>query len=173
MLFCPSYINGINGAVGCWSWDSAIVNFTWYQTGTGNYDFGGVNAANCGTVNCQTIGSFTGWLGLAWNWPREQNWWTVGYPQGAPFNGNAMIACNSQYSYDDDWGAAPSSVSTGCDQTGGTSGGPWIWQFGTGNYINGHQDWRHVGFNELNSPYYDCRPVEIHNFINGQNISCP
>ena len=40
--------------------------------------------------------------------------------------------------------------------TGGTSGGPWVWQFGTGNYLNGVNSFRRTGYSqELFAPYFD------------------
>jgi hypothetical protein len=66
--------------------------------------------------------------------------------------------------------------------TGGTSGGPWIFQFGRpgqpggggGNFLNGHNSWRHTAEpEELNTPYFDCRAVILYNFINDTTVACP
>ena len=121
------------------------------------------------------VGAHTGWLGFAANIGRDQHWIAMGYPQGAPFAGGKIIMAASQYGYDDDWFPdAVLSVAMGSDLTGGSSGGPWILQYGLpgqvagagGNYINGHNDWKwNTEPEAMASPYFDCRPVAIYNVI--------
>jgi hypothetical protein len=39
--------------------------------------------------------------------------------------------------------------------TGGSSGGPFILAFASGNYLNGHNDWRYTALpQQMNTPYY-------------------
>jgi hypothetical protein len=158
MLVCPSYNAGVNPAVGCWSAASFVTTTAWLNTGSFENDMGAAVMNNCGTVHCQSIGSYTGNLGFAWNWPEDQNWYAFGYPQASPFTGNYIVLSNSEFGYEDSEGnnqGAPNSMAMGSDQTGGSSGGPWVWQFGTGNYVNGHNDWKWNALpNAMNSPYF-------------------
>jgi len=71
-----------------------------------------------------------------------------------------MQQCESSFAYQD----SPSSSGlptqgVGCDQTGGTSGGPWVLQFGSGNYLNGENSYRRIingvlQSQELFSPHF-------------------
>ena len=69
----------------------------------------------------------------------------------------------------------------GSDLTGGSSGGPWIISYGLpgqvagggSNYINGHNDWKwNTEPEAMVSPYFDCRPMAIYNFLRGTAF-CP
>jgi len=182
VLVCPSYDAGVNPAQGCWASDFLATLTSYTVTGAGNDDMGIINTANNGTVHAGQIGNWTGWLGWAVNFNREQNWVALGYPQGAPFNGSKIQVDTAQFGYNDDWaGQGPLSVAMGSDLTGGSSGGPWIIQFGlpgqvgglSGNYLNGHNDWKHNAVpNEMASPYFDCRFIALFNYATGSSIVC-
>jgi hypothetical protein len=192
MLMCPSYDSaqgGVNPTAGCWSWDSATVNSTWHTTGDLDYDFGGINADNVGTTQAMMIGNYTGWLGLGLCQTNAMcafniHWLAFGYPQAAPFTGGKIETCASSFGYVDAATAGGlDSWAMGCDMTGGSSGGPWVYQFGRFggqpggdalNWIVGHNDWRHTAVpDELNSPAYNCRVIPIYNAINGTSFTCP
>ena len=184
VLFCPVYDNGApNPGVGCWAGLSLSTWNQWFTYNSLEWDMGSIGMSTCGTVNCMSIGNFTGWLGFAWNYPEEQHWMHFGYPQGAPFNGNKIQVCASEFGYEDSDGnnqSGPNSLATGCDQTGGSSGGPWIMSWGlpgqigggAGNWVNGHQDWYHTAFpNEINTPYFDTRACTLAN-AQGLGATC-
>ncbi len=172
VMICPSYDSsqgGVNPAVGCWGADNLVTLTDFYNNGNDpryEADMGGVNTSNTGTHHATQIGNITGWAGFAYNFPRDEHWTSFGYPAGSPFTGGKIITAASEYGYDDDSNsgyADPHSVSMGNDMTGGSSGGPWFKDFGTGWYINGHNDWRHTAFpNEMNSPYFDGRAFAVY-----------
>jgi V8-like Glu-specific endopeptidase len=191
-LFCPSFDSaqgGINPTAGCWGSDTLFVLTTFHNTGDLDYDFGGANASNNGTVQAGMIGNYTGWLGIGLCFTDgpcniNANWVAMGYPQAAPFAGGKLETCASSLGYIDAATAGGlDSWSIGCDMTGGSSGGPWILGFGRFggqpggaalNWVVGHNDWRHVAVtNELNSPQFNCRALAIWNAINGQAVACP
>jgi len=157
-LFCPSYNAGVNPAVGCWAANYLVTSTVWANTGSFEWDTGGINTQPTGTVINNHIGNVTGWLGLAWNQAEDQNWFDFGYPQAAPFDGRFIVVCNSEFGYEESDGnnqGGPNSLSIGCDMTGGSSGGPFILAFGSGNYLNGHNDWRYTALpQQMNTPYY-------------------
>lgn len=138
VIFVPAYRSGA-APYGQWA-VSQLRTFTdWYANGTKGkfgYDWGA--GAVTGLIGGKTIGQTVGYLGYAYNFSRVQDWWLLGYPQAAPFNGALMWACNSSYAYDSPFFTAgtPAPMAVGCDQTGGTSGGPWIMKFGSSNFVN-------------------------------------
>jgi V8-like Glu-specific endopeptidase len=160
IMFCPSYDSdqgGVNPAVGCWAGDGNETTTTdWFNSGDLDRDFGAMHIVASGTLIHTNLGNAVGWEGFAWNQARDQLYTAFGYPQAAPFTGGKLITVESEFAFTEDGGSGTDSQSIGNDMTGGSSGGPWLWQYGTGNYINGHNDWR---FNarplEMNSPYFD------------------
>ena len=184
VLVCPVYDNGFVHGHGCWGWDLIAVPAAWRAGGGGNVDWGGIDTSANGTVIPGELGTHTGYLGFAWNQSRDQHWTAMGYPAGTPFAGGKMIMAASGYGYDDDWSPdAVLGVAMGSDLTGGSSGGPWILQYGllgqvgglAGNFVNGHNDWRWTGAgvpNQMVSPYYDCRVMQTYNVVHGTSF-CP
>jgi len=155
MVFVPAYNNGA-APYGQWTIIYATERaFTsWINNGDLARDVAGAKV-NPG-VGGVTLAQKVGWLGFAWNYSRNNAWWQIGYPQATPFTGKWMIACQASYAYDSPFGTTPKPMGVGCDQTGGTSGGPWVLKIGSGNYVNGVQSHRRTGFNsELYSPYID------------------
>ena len=160
-LFIPAYKDG-SPPVWWAKWDSwlnAHTTTAWHFYGDLCRDMAGV----CFNKNAKGRKvSFIGWLGFAWNWPRDQHWHGIGYPAAAPCDGNKQIICASSHSRDDDPCIFdnPYTMGTGCDQTGGCSGGPWIKNFsgqaGASNYLNGHFSYYYPGYtHEIFSPYFD------------------
>ncbi len=153
VVFVPAYKDG-SAPFGQWTAPVLAVRTPWYTSADAAKDVGAgrlnKNAAG------KTITQVVGYLGFAWNQSRVLHWWELGYPAASPFNGQRMIACQSSYAYDSPFGSTPKPMGVGCDMTGGCSGGPWIWQFATNNYLNGVNSHRRSGYTkELFSPYFD------------------
>jgi V8-like Glu-specific endopeptidase len=159
-LFIPAYKDG--NPVVWWAQytgANAWVFTDWHYNGEWCRDSGGV-VLNVGG-NGQPV-SIVGWLGFAWNWPRDQHWHEMGYPAAPPFDGNRLQICASSRNCDDEciFADNPPTQSAGCDQTPGCSGGPWIkdhsWNAGATNYLNGNFSYYYIGFEEeIYSPYFD------------------
>ena len=153
MVFVPAYKNG-SAPYGQWPASYLWVKTAWAESGDFRYDMGGIILRK---QNGYKISQVVGWLGFAWNWSDEQHWFLFGYPQGYPFNGKRQQVCASSYAYSDTSSGVPYPTGVGCDQTGGSSGGPWILQFsgnaGATNYLNGVNSY---GYNslEMYSPYF-------------------
>jgi hypothetical protein len=186
-LFCPSYNAGVNPAVGCWAATSFVTATDWLNSNSLEADYGAAILSTCGTVNCTSVANVTGFLGVAWNWPEDspssttapmgtENWFAFGYPAGSPFDGNFIVVAASEFGYEDSDGnnlGHPNSHAMGNDMTGGSSGGPWIWQFGTGNYVNGHNDWRHTAVpTEMNTPYAGTLQCNVWVAAGRSDITC-
>jgi hypothetical protein len=127
---------------------------SWYTSGDLARDIAGAKLSKNGSG--QTITSVVGYLGFAWNQSRNSAWWEIGYPAASPFDGLRMIACQASYAYDSPFGTTPNPMGTGCDMTGGCSGGPWVLKWGVSNWLNGVNSHRTSNKPlELFSPYVD------------------
>jgi hypothetical protein len=156
-VFYPAWHNGPNATLGGgWIWRNWV---TWdCATGpcppdafdiafiqTYDDDQTGCNGSNGGLP----IEFYTGFLGYAYygNTGNEavNHYTATGYPQAAPFSGAWMVRSDASTA-DFELFGVPDTLEIGSDQTGGTSGGPWIlaWDEGSnpasyflGDYVNG------------------------------------
>ena len=154
VVFVPAYKDGA-APFGQWPARYLQTRMQWYKNGISkglSEDIGGAVLHKQGG---RKISQRVGWLGFSWNWSRNQHWISAGYPAAAPFNGQRMILNAASYAYNGSVGASPAPVGMGNDMTGGCSGGPWIWRFGAGNYVNGVNSYRRSSKpKELYSPYF-------------------
>jgi V8-like Glu-specific endopeptidase len=204
VMFCPSYDSaqgGINPNVGCWGAEALTTTTGWALDGNIELDLGGADASD-NPVNgphVGPIGNVTGWVPFIYADTTgfgafNDAWAAFGYPAAPPFNGGKMHVCSSGFGYidDSDAAAAGTSISIGCDMTGGSSGGPWyLWLGKAGqaggaplfgddfccNFVGGHNSWGHVGGlspAEMNSPFYNCSSIAIWVDVNDAGpITCP
>lgn len=161
LVFVPAYKDG-NAPLGQWpALNSNLrVMTAWYVNGNPNglrRDVGGAILNR--NAQGRTLSQVVGWLGFAWNWGYALHYNAFGYPQAAPFTGQRLFDCQGSYAYystGEGPAGAPVTRAIGCDMTGGSSGGPWVWQFGTGNYLNGVNSFHRTGFSqEMFAPYFD------------------
>ena len=77
---------------------------------------------------------YTGWLGRSWNYPPSQPMQAFGYP-GNIGNSNSLEQCTAQSSAQS--GSCGGGVlNMACGMTYGSSGGPWIRDYNTGNHVD-------------------------------------
>ena len=120
------------------------------------YDMGGAILERHGSKG---IGQKTGWLGFAyrpdsWGYLAERHWFAIGYPAVYPYDGTKQAICAASHAYSNTT-LTPAPMAIGCDQTGGTSGGPWILGYGTYYLLNGNMSHRRNGYDqEVFSPYF-------------------
>ncbi len=154
VVFVPAYKDG-SAPYGQWPASHLWTRTAWYNGGSLCEDMGGAVLFLQGG---KKISQAVGWLGFAWNWSRYQLWHALGYPVAAPFNGRRLFDSQGSFAYTDPYlKCNPLPHAIGSDQTGGCSGGPWIWRFGTGNYLNGNNSYRYIKPNhpeEIYSPYF-------------------
>jgi hypothetical protein len=140
-----------------------------------------------GSAGGLPIEAYTGWLGTAWagNTGNEpvQHYDAMGYPQAPPFTGNWMVDSQASTAVFDLLGVTD-TASIGSDQTGGSSGGPWIVGFDGGSSPGGYPGGNYV--NGLNSYKWisPARPLEMngpqfkdYNFnqlrLSAEGLPCP
>lgn len=171
-VFYPGFNNskadtGIGGGV----WFGAIA-FTWVSGAPGfEYDIAFLalhdqDGRGCGgNSGTHPINYYTGYLGYTYNGSFSQRQWAVfGYPaekasDGNPFNGEWQIRSDAATGNINTASGFTDTVEIGSDQTGGTSGGPWIigWNpasgstatYSSNNVFSGHGDGNYV--NSVNS----------------------
>ena len=131
-LFCPSYNrqgSGVNPTRGCWGWRFATTTSQCHFSRNLDRDYACIVLDRTNSTTGRSVGSVTGILGRAWNWPTRQMTFVHGYPADPPFpsSGNGIHTCASTEWYQRDTQAGDGQVSKyiGCDMTGGSSGGPW------------------------------------------------
>jgi len=126
VLICPSYnASGVNPQTGCWAGVNLATFTSWITSSNSDADVACVHTNPTGTLLATEIGNVTGTLGRAWNY-NDEPITAFGYPAGTPFPGWHIIVSASSDWYNVDWGTGADSKYMGNDQTGGSSGGPWI-----------------------------------------------
>ncbi|TPV92429.1 MAG: S1 family peptidase [Myxococcales bacterium FL481] len=154
VIFVPAYRDG-TAPYGQWPAKYSIVRAQWFKHGISKGLSEDIGGAILHKQRGRKISQRVGWLGFAWNWSRNQHWLSHGYPAGAPFNGQRMQINAGSFAYNGHVGANPAPVGMGNDLTGGSSGGPWIWRFGSNNYVNGVNSYRRSSKpKEMFSPYF-------------------
>jgi len=129
--FAPAYNNG-NAPYGVFNWAQARVLNSWINNGDIPSDVCLISLQNDKAGHGVTY--YTGWLGRAWNFPAQQNMHAFGYP-GNIGGSNNLESCTAQSS------AQPASCGSGvlnmaCNMTYGSSGGPWIKDYGAGDHVD-------------------------------------
>src|SRR3990170_207934 len=148
VMVCPAYKDGFTpwGATyptfeGCWQGQQLFTLLGWFLKSNLRRDVGMIvtRFGPGSSEGTERIAHVTGAMGIGWNLNRIQAYNIQGYPQAAPFNGQRKIYCKSSRFRDDlrldkffpDLG--PTTLSAGCDMTGGSSGGGWVI-----DYVMGH-----------------------------------
>lgn len=124
-MFCPSYFGPPGQPFpgrGCYAWTYQATSSTWFNNGNP----GGFDRDYACIVTTGSPGNWGGWSGRAWNWPTRQHTTAWGYPSVSPFPGYHIITCASTEWYERNLSSGTgNSKYIGCDQTPGSSGGPW------------------------------------------------
>ena len=168
VYFVPAYQNG-NTPYGVWSAFELWITPEWFASQDLRYDMGGVVLnTNGGKMISEVVGS----LGFAFNMDNSLHWMNIAYPSAPPFNGSTQQICAGSFAYADTSISDPSPVAMGCDMTSGSSGGPWILNFGgsasSQNYLNGNNSYRYGSHpEELFSPDFDSDAKSLWNDLTG------
>ena len=130
--FAPAYHNG-NAPYGTFDWSSATVLNSWINNGDIPSDVCLINLQN--DSNGRGITYYTGWLGRSWDWPSDQEHHALGYP-GNLGNANVLELCTSESFSPSSQCGGDGILNTGCSMTYGSSGGPWIRNYRSDNWVN-------------------------------------
>jgi hypothetical protein len=148
LLFCPAYVLGAAGPWGCWTSIYADTTVGWFG-GNLKYDWAIMLGANTSTNGFGRIGDVIGTQGYVdgiYTEPAE--FWMLGYPAVAPFDGNSIVWVTAgQANIDDANGLAGSNgVGAGNPSTGGAGGGAWLIgaKLGAPGYLVGESSYKYV-----------------------------
>ena len=152
-----------------------------------------MNIDNTGTTQATMIGNYTGWLGLGLCATNAMcsfniNWMSFGYPARCAVHGRqdrGVLRARSGTSTRRLAGGLD-SWAMGCDMTGGSSGGPWVYGFGrfgaghsrgatrsTGSSATTTGDTLTRGAERAELARVQLQGDSIYNAINGTAIACP
>jgi V8-like Glu-specific endopeptidase len=164
-VFVPGYADG-RVLKGVWYGDKAWSLVGWTNNGDLSYDMGGIILYTSGG---QRISQVVGNFGFIANASRQLAWYAIGWPAAAPFDGRWQTVCASSFAYTDT-SMSPYTTGIGCDMTGGSSGGPWLYKFagktGLFNLLNGNNSYRYVGWDhEMFTPYFGNGAVNLWNAL--------
>lgn len=153
-VFVPAYRDG-TAPFGQFTVRQLFCRTVWYQKGNPGGLYEDMGAAILNPLNGRMLSQVVGWLGFAWNFPRDQVWTSLGYPAAPPFNGQRMIQDTAPYANDGSVPGSPAPIGIGCSMTGGCSGGPWVLGLASRNLVNGHNSYRPNNQPlEIYSPYF-------------------
>jgi V8-like Glu-specific endopeptidase len=163
-VFIPAYRDG-NAPLERWTWASGIVTNAWWsgkQKLPNASDFA-ILEMNDGGAG-QRIGLVTGWLGWITNRLAQNHVLSLGYPQNID-NGERMHQAASQSI----GSTGNGTVAYGTDMEGGSSGGPWVQNFGEAgagqarlfNYTVGVTSFGSPGLNKASSSNMDSQFTAI------------
>lgn len=169
-VFVPAYRDG---AAPYGQWSSAATASTlngWYYGAKFPYDIGMVSLNLNGSG--RKISQVVGFLGFAYNQSRLQHWHAIGYPVAAPFDGKYAWFSTASHAWDDARFGSPYTIGIGSNQTGGTSGGPWLRRYypdvsGAANYVNGVNSYRYTSPaqpNAIHGPYFTTGALNLYNW---------
>lgn len=130
--FAPAYLDGF-APFGLFDWSSAAVLTSWVNVGDRRSDVCVIKLRN--DLSGHGVTFYTGWLGRSWNFSTTQVHHALGYP-GNLGGGNKLELCVSE-SFNPNAGCGGATVlNTGCSMTFGSSGGPWVRHYRSGNWVN-------------------------------------
>jgi V8-like Glu-specific endopeptidase len=162
-VFVPAYADGY-APYGQWYARELWALNGWIYNASFAYDIGSAVL----WPNGNSIAYTTGSLGFMANGPRGVYITAFGYPQAYPFNGQRMAWCQD-YTWMD-YSFSPPTNGMGCNMTGGSSGGPWVYQYVynsvNGNYVNGVNSYKYNNDpNSMYSPYFGDGAINLYNAV--------
>lgn len=183
-LFIPARFEA-SAPLGTWTAIASGTTVGW-QFGLLEYDHG-VLVMNRGGLGNNHIATDTGALGFQTGIKPFQHFHAIGYPvaprdlattqPGLQFDGVHQEICTAAWAGSDlptGGPGDPPTLGIGCDQTGGTSGGPWIVNFSgfvhaQNNLVNSHSSYRYTGPNppanlRLYGPYFGSAALNLWSF---------
>ncbi|MFC0110402.1 trypsin-like serine peptidase [Kibdelosporangium aridum] len=161
-VFVPGYNDG-NTPYGTWTAKSTHATPQWVASEDINYDIG---AAVVNQLNGQNLTDVVGAQGIAFNQARGQNMYAFGYSAAAPYDGSKLIYCSGRVFNDF---LLSRGIGMNCNQTGGSSGGPWFLSFseatGTGT-LNSVNSFKYNFFpNWMFGPYFGAEAQNLYNSV--------
>jgi V8-like Glu-specific endopeptidase len=159
-VFVPAYDNG-NRPYGTWTARKTLATPQWVASEDINYDVG---AAVVNTLDGASLTDVVGSQGIAFNQARGQRMYSFGYSAAAPYDGTKLIYCSGVVFNDF---LLSNGIGMTCNQTGGSSGGPWFLSFNEANgtgILNSVNSFKYNFFpNWMFGPYFGADAQNVYN----------
>ena len=127
-----AYNNG-NAPYGTFAWSQARVLNSWINNGDVASDVCLIALQNDSAGRGVTY--YTGWLDRSWNYGSALSQHALGYP-GNLGGGNTLQLCAAESFAPTGSGCGSDVLNAGCSMTYGSSGGPWIRDYRSGNHVD-------------------------------------
>ena len=154
---------------GCWTATALVVHNGFASAGGFNasaivYDFAFAVLGSGGHTGNQLV-EVLGTQNIVFtDVARGTRVYDFGYPHAAPYNGTDLVYCAGGTDFDNR--LARLTYKLRCDMTGGSSGGPWYYQFdassGTGTAISVNS-YRYIGGNDIYGPKFNSSTASLYN----------
>ncbi len=159
--FVPAYNNG-NRPYGTFTARKLYTTNAWANSGDFDYDVG---FALMNSLNGKDLTDTVGGQGIAFNQARGKYMYSFGYPAASPYDGQKLIYCYGTV-FNDTYGDT-NDQGMNCNMTGGSSGGPWFYNFntstGTGT-LNSVNSFGYTGVpNIMWGPYFGSTISSLYN----------
>lgn len=147
-LWAPGYLDG-ESPYGLATGEYALTLTPWFNSGNFSFDVAFL-------LITEPKGEELGWLGfMAGGAPNGKVWRQHGYPAAPPYDGQKLVVNTSAYGARDCGSGNPCPITVGSPLTGGSSGGPWIYEENGGLFANGLNSFKRTNCSaNMNSPYF-------------------
>lgn len=147
-MWAPGYLNGERPFGEAFA-DHVMTFPQWYNNGNFAFDVGFI-------LLTEPFGEELGWLGfMTGGTPDSKGWRQNGYPAAPPYDGSKLTINISNYGARDCSSGRPCTVAVGSPLTGGSSGGPWIFERDDDVYANGLNSYGYRNCKQnMYSPYF-------------------
>ncbi|ADD41487.1 trypsin-like serine peptidase [Stackebrandtia nassauensis] len=163
-VFVPNYHDG-QRPYGTWTAKKTLTTPQWQASEDINYDVG---AAVVNPLNSQSLTDVVGGQGLKFNGAYNQNMYSFGFPAASPYNGEKLIYCSAKTGRDF---LLSNDHSMRCNMTGGSSGGPWFFNFSEANGTGLQGSVNSFGYtflpNTMFGPFFGTDAQNVYNTAQG------
>lgn len=147
-LWAPGFLDG-DFPYGVGTGEYALTLSPWFNNFNFSFDVGFLLIA-------EPKGDELGWLGfMAGGSPNSKIWKQHGYPAAPPYDGQRLTVNTSAYGARECASGNPCPIAVGSPLTGGSSGGPWIYEQNGSPFANGLNSFKRSNCNaNMHSPYF-------------------
>ncbi|MFP5220296.1 MAG: trypsin-like serine peptidase [Actinomycetes bacterium] len=143
-VFVPAYAgNGSTqvGPYGTWASSKLTTTSQWANSGDFVYDVGFAVMADGGASN-SSVAAAVGTQGITFGRGAGLTTTSYGYPAASPYDGTKLGRCDGTTFADVNMGGATQGLV--CGMTGGSSGGPWYHDTGSGVYAHSVNSYKYT-----------------------------
>lgn len=147
-FWAPGFLDG-DFPYGVGTGEYALTLSPWFNNSNFSFDVGFL-------LITEPKGDELGWIGfMAGGAPNSKIWKQNGYPAVPPYDGQKLVVNTSAYGARECASGNPCPIAVGSPLTGGSSGGPWIYEQDGNLLANGLNSFKRSNCNaNMHSPYF-------------------